>query len=91
MSRQATASLDLVDMLFQYAFAAGMDVDAIRSVTGLAQTEWTPADSRVPLERLRILWTELVRRSGDPDFGLHLGEMSNRLAVGGILFSVMMN
>jgi AraC-like DNA-binding protein len=78
-------------MLFQYAASMGMDVADIQAAAGLALDELVHADTRVPIEQLSIVWTELVRHSGDPNFGLHLGEMSNRLAVGGILFSVMMN
>jgi AraC-like DNA-binding protein len=84
---KASASPDWVNILLQYAASQGinlaLDKTAFRGLENL--------DDRVPIEQLAILWDEIVRRSGDANFGLHLGEASGRLSSGGILFAMMMN
>lgn len=79
--------MDLVRILLQYAASRGIDLNA----GGLARHESDDPAARIPIERLSVIWNEIVRCSGDENFGLHLGEAAESLSSGGILFSVMMN
>jgi AraC-like DNA-binding protein len=82
-----SASLDRVNILLQYAASRGINLAADITVPSVGDNP----DVRVPIEQLAVLWEDIVRRSGDRDFGLHLGEAVDKLTSGGILFAVMMN
>ncbi len=90
-SRKATTSLDLVNILLHYAAGLGLDTVEIMKASGFPNLESGTAQDRIPIERLAPLWQEVLRQSGDVDFGLHLGEASQKYANGGILLAVMMN
>jgi AraC-like DNA-binding protein len=82
-THQASASPDLVQILLHYAANRGIE---------LLPNELALGDSkRVPISRLNALWQAIVLRSGDPNFGLHLGEAADGRMSGGILSSVMLN
>lgn len=92
MRKQSTsASVDLVKILVQYAAGQGLDPATLLAGAGLAAADLSAAGGRVPARRLGELWRELVQRSGDPNFGLHVGVAGDRLASGGILAAVMAN
>ncbi len=86
---KVTASVDMLNILLHYASSRDLDLSKIKAIAGRA-LEWH-RDSRIPIEQLDAIWKEIVRQSGDPCFGLHLGETADRQTSGGILFSVMMN
>ncbi|MBN1429149.1 MAG: AraC family transcriptional regulator [Anaerolineae bacterium] len=89
--QRVSVSIALVRILLQYASSRGLDPSIIQTATGLTLDQLENPDTRVPVEQLSNVWRELARRSGDQDFGLHVGEMGDRLSTGGILSSVMMN
>jgi AraC-like DNA-binding protein len=89
--RPVTASMDLVNILLQYASGLGLSLASLEAATGLVLDDLENPDTRVPIEQLNTIWHELVERSGARDFGLHLGEMADSLSTRGILFSVMSN
>jgi AraC-like DNA-binding protein len=86
-----SASAGMVHILLQYASSRGIDPSVIWTATGLTLHELDNPDTRIPVERLSLVWRELSRCSGDRDFGLHVGELADRLSTGGVLSSVMMN
>jgi AraC-like DNA-binding protein len=83
--------MDLITILLQSAASLGIDPASVKAATGLAMDGPHDPDARIPFEQLYLLWNEMVRRSGDPDFGLHLGEAGSRLWARGLLSLVMMN
>lgn len=92
MARQtATVSRDMAVILLQYAANIGLDLQRLRKHSGFKTDEGTYANGRIPIARIFPLWVEVVRRSGDPNFGMHLGEASHTMTNGGILLSVMLN
>lgn len=90
-NQSASAALDIVLVMLEYASSLGMDIDAIRRQVGLNSDLFPNAEARMPLNQVELLWREIGCRSGDPYFGLHFGEDFGRLSTGGILFAVMMN
>lgn len=86
-SHKTSISMDIVNILMQYA--TSQDI-------ALTHQEMAPCapenrGARMSVKQLSTIWSEIVRRSGDQNFGLHLGEATDKLTSGGILFSVMMN
>ncbi len=90
-SQSATASLDLVNILLEYASSQNLDVTALKAAAGLTPVVLENPTARISIEQLGLVWRELARRTSDQNFGLHVGEAADRLSPGGILFAVMTN
>src|SRR5512145_606218 len=84
---KATTSMDLVKILLHYAASQQIELEA----DDLRRDVLADPSARISIERLLVLWDEIVRCSDDENFGLHLGQATDSLSTGGILFSVMMN
>ena len=92
-THEPTVSLDLVRMFARYMSAKGLDLQGISASLGMAAPSMfeKPA-GRISGRRFEAMWNEAADRSGDPDFGLHLGEeMAGTYARGHVLFFVMKN
>jgi AraC-like DNA-binding protein len=77
----------LVNTLAQYASDAGIESEDLWKLARLEHTYAT----LLGLEQFLLVWDGLLERSGDPDFGLHFGEHSNRANSGNLLTSVILN
>jgi AraC-like DNA-binding protein len=82
----ATASADMVRMLFTYLEFQKVDTGMLEAVAGIDRFQ---LDRRIPVTTVNRLWQAAREASGDPDFGVHLGEAFIHLAQGHLLFSVM--
>lgn len=89
--RTATASVDLVRVLLRFASGIGLDLGGFWEATGLDPQTLENGEARIPIEQFNAVWSQVALRAGDPNLGLHLGEVSSRLPSGGILSAVMMN
>jgi AraC-like DNA-binding protein len=87
MHSKASVSVTLVETVFLYARDIGIDVTDLKKRVG----QTPDSVERVPARLFYRLWCEIVRHSGDPDFGLHLVEGSRSLWSGDILSAVMLN
>lgn len=85
---RASASIDMVHILMRYASGMGIDPAFAAATIGPALND---PGTRIPIKQLALVWRDAVQRSGDPNFGLHLGEAADALSPGSILFTVMLN
>ncbi len=91
-THKPTVSLDLVRMFARCISAKGLDFDEISTSIGMAPSLFEKSDSRISGRHFEAMWNEAAERSGDPDFGLHLGEdLAETYAGGHVLFFVMKN
>ncbi len=81
----------LVNTLAQYADDAGIESEDLWKLAGLGHTQYGSPATLLGVEQFLLLWDGLVERSGDPDFGLHFGEHSNRMNSGNLLTSLILN
>ncbi len=82
----ATASADMVRVMFTYLEYRKIDTAMVERVAGLDRFQMEP---RIPASKVNRLWEVAQKASDDPDFGLHLGEAFIHLGQGHLLFSVM--
>lgn len=85
---RASASINLVQILMRYASSLGIDAAFAAATLGPVLND---PGARVPIKQLAPVWRDVAQRSGDPNFGLHLGEAADALSVGSILLTVMLN
>jgi AraC-like DNA-binding protein len=89
---EPSVSLDLVRMFTRCISAMGLDLHEISASLGIAPTLFEKSDGRISGRAFEAIWNEAAARSGDPDFGLHLGlDMAETYAGGHVLFFVMKN
>lgn len=81
----------LVNTLAQYVSDAGIESEDLWKLARLGHTHYDSPATLLGVEQFLLLWDGLVERSGDPDFGLHFGEHSNRVNSGNLLTSVILN
>ena len=82
----ATASADMVRMLFTYLEYRKIDTAMVERAAGIDRFQM---ERRIPVSTVNRLWQTAQKAANDPDFGLHLGEAFIHLAQGHLLFSVM--
>ncbi len=83
-----TVSMQVVQILLRYAKEKDIDLEGIPLKVFLADDG---TEARLPAEDFNYLWSEVARRSGNPNFGLHFGEASFSYPAGNILLAVLMN
>lgn len=89
---EPTVSLDLVRIFARYISAKGLDFHKISTSLGMAPSLFEKSDGRISGRRFEAIWNGACDRSGDPDFGLHVGEeMAKTYASGHVLFFIMKN
>ena len=87
-----TVSLDLVRMFGRYIGKKGLVLDEIGDWLEMGSAAPAKPEDRISARRFETLWNAAAERSGDPDFGLHVGEaMAGTYAGGHVLFMVMKN
>jgi len=91
LSKPLSTSVDLLNILLAYASRLGIDENTVSSETGVDIAAHRSGEARIPLQTFYTIWSFILNRSGDPDFGLHLGEQSHTLLSGHLLYAMMMN
>ena len=89
---EPTVSVDLVRMFTKVISSIGLDLDGIITSLGMDPALFEKSDGRISARLFEAIWNETAARSGDPDFGLHMGEeMAGTYTGGHVLFFVMKN
>ena len=86
-----TTSVGMIRMLLKNAAGTGINTRAICETVGLTYDILEDPEARIPSDCLETIWKEVLRKTEDQDFGLHLGESIHEYPGGNILLSVMMN
>jgi AraC-like DNA-binding protein len=86
-----TISTDMVRILLGGALLAKSELAEILRLAGIEASQLNRPQNRISTRQLGVLWTEMERASGDPNLGLHLGELRDGLPSGHVLFSAMLN
>ncbi len=81
-SRPPTYAARNLRLLVRAAEARGVDTRALLADVGLPAATLEEPEARVSLDVVRALYREAALRTGDADFGLHLGERLPRGAFG---------
>jgi AraC-like DNA-binding protein len=85
-----STSVDLLNILLKYASDLGMDELTILSESKVDISTYRLNDERIPIDEFHIIWSFIVHRSHDHDFGLHFGEQSHAMLSGHLLYALMM-
>ncbi len=88
--KEATVAISAARDIVYYATSYGVEADALCRASGIDPECLQDPNQRLPGPPLEVLWQEVVRRTGDDDFGLHLGEQAS-VATLGLLGYVMLN
>ena len=91
MTYQLTASVDLLNILLKFASQLGIDEQTIISECEVDLLAYKFNEARIPFHKFHLIWTFILNRADDPDFGLHFGEHTHRLLSRHLLFAMMMN
>ncbi len=88
-----TVSMDLTNIFLDYIAKIGIDPDELCKLAGIETSELKEKDERrISVDRFGVLWDAAVKKSDDPDFGLHsIKDISKNIPGGHILFSVVLN
>ena len=86
-----TASVDLLNMLMEYAAQIGIHAQTIRSACGLDLNAYRGSNARVPMQEFNKIWAAVLNCAHDPDFGLHFGEASHKMLRRHLLYAMMAN
>lgn len=89
-AQEQTVSGYMTRSVIQFAAYQGVDVEELYTTIGLDPSLLTLPDERIPNSLHYAVWREVVKQSGDENFGLHLGE-ALRLSNYGILGYVLLN
>lgn len=86
-----STSVRMICMLLKNAARTGINTQAICETVGLASETLEDPEARIPIYCLETIWKEVLRKTKDRNFGLHLGESIHGYPGGNLLFSVMVN
>lgn len=84
-------SVDLLNILLKCASRLGINEQTIISESGVDLSAYRLNEARIPMHTFHTIWSFILNRSNDPDFGLHFGEQSHTLLSGHLLYAMMMN
>ncbi|MFH2067658.1 MAG: AraC family transcriptional regulator [Pseudomonadota bacterium] len=91
MTYPLTASVDLLNILLNYASQLEIDEQTIISGCGVDLSVYKFNEARIPIQPFHLVWTFILNRADDPDFGLHFGEYTQKLLSRHLIFAMMMN
>jgi AraC-like DNA-binding protein len=86
-----STSVRMMLMLLKNAAGTGINTQVICETVGLTSKTLEDPEARIPFDCLETIWKEVVLKTKDQDFGLHLGESVHGYPGGNIVLSVMMN
>jgi AraC-like DNA-binding protein len=87
----ATVSSDVVNMLIRGVALGQPSLAQLLTTAGVDPALLTGPHRRITAQQFDQLWNEMERMSGDPNFGLHLGEAGRHMSGGNVVFASMMN
>lgn len=85
-----TASASLVGMLKKYSGIAGIKIEELNRLIDISPDLLATTESRIPYNTFEIIFSNFSLITGDPDFGLHFGELCNSEMMGGHILSCIM-
>jgi AraC-like DNA-binding protein len=88
---QATLSSDLLRLLLESVATGEAGLQGLLAAAGVDPALLHTSHARIPAAQFATLWEAIEETSGDPCFGLHLGELRHGLPTGHVLFAVMLN
>jgi AraC-like DNA-binding protein len=87
---EATFSAYITRSILQFAARYGVNLEDVCATVGLDSALLQMPDQQIPGSLHHAVWREVVKQTGDEEFGLHLGEAFN-LAAFGIVGYVLLN
>jgi AraC-like DNA-binding protein len=87
--RHTTVSLTLTRGMIRYAVARGASLERLCAAAGITPGRLASPDERITGEQSHRAWQEAVAATGDPDFGLHLGELTQPAGLGLVGFVML--
>jgi AraC-like DNA-binding protein len=88
---EVTLSVHLARGLLAHAAKRGIEPQDLCAVADLEPARLDDLEARIPAGVFESIWDEVVSRSRDEDFGLHLGADADFFHGGHVLYSVMVN
>jgi len=85
----STVSVTLTRGMMRYAAARGASLDDLCAAAGIEPALLARPDERISGEQSLRAWNAAVRATGDDDFGLHLGELSQPAGLGLVGFAMI--
>jgi AraC-like DNA-binding protein len=91
MKRKLSLAVNMLRMLISYASGQGIDTQEICADAGFDPSLPDDAGARISSEIFNAVWKEVITRSPDNDFGLHMAESMQYASGSHLLIVVMMN
>jgi AraC-like DNA-binding protein len=88
--KEATFSAYITRSILQFAARYGVSLEEVCITVGLDSALLQMPDQQIPGSLHHAIWREVIKQTGDENFGLHLGEAFN-LATFGIVGYVLLN
>lgn len=80
--QESTVTITLMRSVVYFAQALGAPLPALCAAGGISAEQLNAPDHRIAGSRARAIWELAVERTGDADFGLHLGEQAQPAVLG---------
>lgn len=87
--KSSTVSVTLTRSMMRYAVARGADLDALCEAAEIEPSLLAKPDERISGGQSFKAWNAAVQATGDEDFGLHLGELSQPAGLGLVGFAMI--
>lgn len=78
----SSVTIALTRSMMHFAASKGVSLPALCAAAGIAPDQLELPDRRITGEQTRGAWKLAVEQTGDPDFGLHLGEFTEPASLG---------
>lgn len=85
----SSVSVTLTRSMMRYAVARGASLDALCAAAEIEPSLLAKPDERISGSQSLKAWNAAVQATGDEDFGLHLGELSQPAALGLVGFAMI--
>jgi AraC-like DNA-binding protein len=80
--QSSTVTITLMRSVVHFAQALGAPLPALCAAGGITPAQLNTPDHRITGAQARAIWQLAVERTGDADFGLHLGEQAQPAVLG---------
>jgi AraC-like DNA-binding protein len=87
--KSSTVSVTLTRSMMRYAVARGAGLEALCAAAGIEPALLARPDERISGGQSLRAWNAAVLATGDQDFGLHLGELSQPAGLGLVGFAMI--
>jgi AraC-like DNA-binding protein len=82
-------SIRQIEAVLAMAISRGVEAGPLLDAAGVAAADLTDPDGRITHDQFEVVLLEAVRRTGDPDFGLHMGELMSHARLPGALHAAV--